>query len=98
MIKTHRNFLLHGSNHRHAHVLVNPIGELDVDIIESNEHHNTELAELSFKRSKHSTLVKGFEIGDHQAWQITLSNRDADELNTIIERANDDYEELMRDL
>lgn len=98
MIKTHRNFVLHGNHQRHAQIHVNPVGELDVDIIESNEHHNTELAEISFKRSQHSTLVKGFEIGDHKAWQIALNNRDADELNTIIQRANDDYEELMRDL
>jgi hypothetical protein len=98
MIKTHRNFVLHGSNQRHAQIHVNPVGELDIDIVESNEHHNTELTELSFKRSRHSTLVKGFEVHDHKAWQITLNHRDADELSTIVKRANDDYEELMRDL
>ncbi|GMQ49014.1 hypothetical protein [Vibrio sp. 10N] len=98
MIKTHHNFLLSGSPQRHAHVHVNPVGEVDVDIVELDEHHNTEFTALKFQRSQHSTLLKGMEISDHKSWQISLNNRDADELNKIIERANEDFEQLMRDL
>lgn len=98
MIKTHRNFILHGTPKHHAHVHINPIGELDIDIVESHEHHHTEFSSLSFKRSKQSTLLQGVDIEQKQSWQLTLDNKDAEELTTIIQRANDDFEELMRDL
>lgn len=98
MIITHRNFLLQSSHREHARVHVNPVGELEFDIVESQQHHNTDFEHLVFKRSATGTVVAGIDKNKRTPWQYTLSNTDADELNTLVKQANEDFEQLMRDL
>ncbi|MGR5349819.1 hypothetical protein [Vibrio mediterranei] len=98
MIITHRSFLLQNSQKEHARVHVNPVGELDIDIVESEQHHDTDFEHLVFKRSATGTVVAGIDKNNQTNWQYTLSNTDADELNTLVKHANEDFEQLMRDL
>ncbi|AIS57936.1 MULTISPECIES: hypothetical protein [Vibrio] len=96
MISTFRDYELQDKNHFHAHIEVNPTGLLDVDIIEKNEHHQTELCDISFEKLDGKTRIKGKEA-QHQ-WQMDLDDRDATELHHLISEANEEYEILMRDL
>ena len=96
MISTFRDYELQDKNHCHAHIEVNPTGLLDVDITEKNEHHQTELCDISFEKLDGKTRIKGKEA-QHQ-WQMDLDDRDATELHHLISEANEEYEILMRDL
>ncbi|GLT16862.1 hypothetical protein GCM10007938_06390 [Vibrio zhanjiangensis] len=96
MISTFRDYELRDTNHYHAHIEVNPIGVLDVDIIEKKEHHQTDLCDISFEKLAGKTRVKGKEA-KHQ-WQLDLDDKDANELHQLISEANEEYETLMRDL
>ncbi|WP_159650998.1 hypothetical protein [Vibrio atypicus] len=96
MITVHRNYQLQDANHFHAHVEINPIGQLDVDIIENKQHHQAEFEELKFeKTSKHTRLCA---THGKQRWQVALDDKDAKELDRLIREANEEFETLMRDL
>ncbi|WP_194437919.1 hypothetical protein [Vibrio fluminensis] len=96
MIATHRKYCLSNRPNLHAHFEVNPIGKLDVEIIELQEHHTTEFDDLTFKSKGNCIEVSGKE---HSVpWQCNLAVSDALELSTLIEEANEEYEVLMRDL
>lgn len=49
MIAVHRDYCLSSSSELHAHVKVNPVGRLEVEIIELEERHTTEFDDLSFE-------------------------------------------------
>ncbi|MGF1681813.1 hypothetical protein [Photobacterium minamisatsumaniensis] len=98
MIKTHRNFLLQGNNQHHAHIHINPIGELDIDIIESEQHHSAEFDDLTFKCSGAMTTLVGVDPKVNKQWHLSLDNRDAEELNVLITQATEEFEVLMKDL
>ncbi len=49
MIAVHRDYCLSSSSELHAHVKVNPVGRLEVEIIELEERHTTEFDDLSLK-------------------------------------------------
>ena len=99
MLAKHRDYLLHGTQNFHAHVQVNPIGQLDVDIVEKREHHSASFESLAFKKVGSKTIVSGCDEKNKKSkWQLTLAKKDAEELNLLIEEANEEYEILMRDL
>jgi len=100
MIAKHRDYLLQDTKNFHAHIQVNPIGILDVDIVEKREHHSSSFDSLAFKKVGSKTIVSGCEERGRKKsqWQLTLTKRDAEELNLLIEDANEEYEILMRDL
>ncbi|MGF1750122.1 MULTISPECIES: hypothetical protein [Vibrio] len=98
MIKTHRNFLLPESNGHHVNIDINPIGHLDIDIVELKEHHDSEFEQLTFKHAGSVTHIQGVDEHSNQLWNIPLHCQDAHELNALILRANDELETLMRDL
>ncbi|MGY3572223.1 hypothetical protein [Vibrio paucivorans] len=98
MIAKQRNYIVQGKTNLHALVQVNPIGELDVEIVETHKHHHTDFENLSFKRSGSRTLLVGRDAKQAKPWQVTLASQDADELNHLIQEANEEFETLMRDL
>ncbi|NMS01521.1 hypothetical protein HKB36_00540, partial [Vibrio parahaemolyticus] len=49
MIAVHRDYCLSNSSELHAHVKVNPVGKLEVEIVELQERHTTEFDDLSFE-------------------------------------------------
>ncbi len=49
MIAVHRDYCLSNSSELHAHVKVNPVGKLEVEIVELQERHITEFDDLSFE-------------------------------------------------
>ncbi len=96
MISVHRQYELKGTTHFHAHIEVNPVGILDVEIIENKQHHKAELCDVGFKKLSGSTRVYGKQ-GKAQ-WALDLHDKDASELSHLIVEANKEFETLMRDL
>ncbi|CAH0525478.1 hypothetical protein [Vibrio hippocampi] len=98
MIKSHCNVLLHGPRSHHAEVHINPIGELDIDIMESKQHFSSEFEQLKFQRKNNGTQLQGVEQVNQKAWHIELEHQDAEQLSRLIKNANEEYEQLMCDL
>ncbi|MGL6261408.1 hypothetical protein [Vibrio sp. WXL103] len=99
MITKHRDYLIPNTKSFHAHVEINPVGEVDIDIIESRKHYHSSLEKLKFEPKGEKVKVVGCdESGGRKVWQLTLASTDALDLNHVIEEANDEYEILMRDL
>tara|TARA_Y100001956_G_C4128832_1_gene192177 strand:+ start:5744 stop:6034 length:291 start_codon:yes stop_codon:yes gene_type:complete len=96
MITKHRDYQLQDNNHFHAHVEINPIGVLDVEIVENKQHHQAEFSELSFMKVDGHTRLCGRQ--DATPWQLELNNKDAEEINRLIDQASEELEILMRDL
>lgn len=96
MIAVQRQYSLPNTPELHARFAVNPIGKLEVEIIELNEHHSTDFEDLSFESKGCSIEVCGKEQA--VPWRYDLTINDALELSTLVEEANEEYETLMRDL
>ncbi|MDF2152702.1 hypothetical protein [Vibrio sp. CAU 1672] len=96
MIAVHREYCLSNRPGLHAHVEVNPVGKLEVEIVELHEHHTTEFDDLSFESRGGETRVCGKEAT--KPWQVKLAATDALELSHLIDEANEELETLMRDL
>ncbi|GLR05656.1 hypothetical protein GCM10007906_32440 [Vibrio hyugaensis] len=96
MIAVHREYCLSNSPDLHAHVEVNPVGKLEVEIVELHEHHTTEFDDLSFENQGGETRIYGKE--NTVPWQFNLAKTDALELSHLVDEANEEYETLMSDL
>ena len=96
MIAVHREYCLSNSPDLHAHVEVNPVGKLEVEIVELRERHITEFEDLSFESRGVQTRICGKE--DTVPWQFNLAKTDALELSHLVDEANEEYETLMSDL
>ncbi|OIQ25573.1 hypothetical protein [uncultured Vibrio sp.] len=102
MITVHRNYQLRGntlrqeSNSPVAHVVVNPVGTLDVEIRDKNIRHQTDLSDITFKPLGAVTKICGKD--KQKPWELELDVQDASELNKLIGNAHEEYEILMRDL
>ena len=96
MLAVHRDYCLSSSPNLHAHVEVNPVGKLEIDIVELHEHHTTEFDDLSFESCGAQTRICGKE--DTVSWHFNLTKTDALELSHLVEEANEEYETLMSDL
>ncbi|MBW3698281.1 hypothetical protein EK599_21640 [Vibrio sp. T187] len=99
MFAIHRDYVLQNQHHFHAHFQVNPIGKLEFEILESHERHDTTFHQLSFERYEGQTKVLGYDEDARSGqWQLLLNEKDADELNQLVELAREEYEILMNDL
>ncbi len=96
MITVHRHYSLPERPNMHTHFEVNPTGRLEVEIIELNEKHSTEFEDLSFESTGTGVRVCGKD--QSTAWRCELQVKDALELSSLVEEANEEYEALMRDL
>jgi hypothetical protein len=95
-----RDYLIPNANRDHAHVEINPVGEVDIDIVESRKHYHANLDKVRFEHQGDKVKVVGFHDDGvkKSRWQLTLASRDALDLNFAIEEANDEMEILLRDL
>lgn len=98
MLAEHRQFVLPGENGRCADVYVNASGTIKVNLAHQNCTLEGDFDQLSFHVSGRKTELVCQRASDHQAWQVNLANQDARELALLIERAEDEFEILMRDL
>lgn len=96
MIAIHRDYCLSRNPGLHAHIEVNPVGKLKVEIVEQQESHTTAFDDLSFVSSGGETRVSGKD--DSTSWHFNLANSDARELSHLVEEASEEYEILMNDL
>ncbi len=96
MIKVHRHYTLTNDKHLHAHVVVNPVGLFELEIVELNERHTTDFDNLLFESTKAGTKIRSKERTD--PWQVFLANKDAREITHLIDEANEEYEDLMTNL
>lgn len=96
MISKHRNYQLKDVNHSRAHIEINPIGLIDVELVENKQHLRAEFSEVSFQKVGGHTRLCGRQ--NKKPWQVELNNKDADEVNRLIDEASEEYEILMRDL
>ena len=99
MFEIHREYELQNQQHFHAHIKVRPTGNLEFEILESHEHHDTDFSHLSFEAEQGKIKVVGRdENGQQTDWQLLLAEDDAKELNHLVVLASEQYETLMRDL
>lgn len=96
MILLHRDYQLNDSGHYHAHVAINPVGFIDIDIEENEQHHSAKFSELIFKKVDGCTQLIGRHAG--RPWQVALHDHDAAEVHRLIDQAADEFEVLMCDL
>ena len=80
----------------YTHIEVNPVGKLEVEIVELQERHITEFEDLSFEIRGAQTRIYGKE--GMVPWQFNLAKTDALELPHLVDEANEEYETSMRDL
>lgn len=96
MITVHRHYRVAGKPQLHAHIEVNPLGRLCVDVMETHQHHVAEFEQVKFeKQSGHTRIVS---TNKKRPWQLSLEEPDARELSHLIEDATDELERLMNDL
>ncbi|MBR9788314.1 MAG: hypothetical protein GYB40_10300 [Vibrionaceae bacterium] len=96
MIAIHRDYCLSRRPDLHAHVEVNPVGKLKVEIVELQQCHSTAFDDLSFENRGNETCICGKE--NAAPWQFKLAVSDAKELSHLVEEASEEYETLMNDL
>ncbi|HAS63793.1 MAG TPA: hypothetical protein DCS35_15280 [Vibrio sp.] len=96
MLAIQRKYCLSNRPNLHVQFEVNPIGKLEVEIIELHQHHSTDFEDLSFRSQGNVIEVCGRE--KHVPWRCNLAVSDALELSSLVEEANEEYEVLMRDL
>ncbi|PSU48919.1 hypothetical protein C9J12_10495 [Photobacterium frigidiphilum] len=86
--------------HRHAHLTVNPLGVLYIDIVEEHRKLKANFEDLLFESNGKTTGLVCIKHGKskHKRWHVDLSSNDAKELTTLINSAREEYETLMRDL
>ncbi len=96
MISVHRDYCLSRRPDLHAHIEVNPVGKLKVELVELQECHSTEFDDLSFESRGNEIRIWGKENANR--WQLKLAASDAMELSHLVEEANEEYETLMSDL
>ncbi|MGP8305937.1 hypothetical protein [Vibrio sp. YIC-376] len=96
MIAVHRDYCLSRHPDLHAHIEVNPVGKLNVEIVELHECHSTAFDDLSFECRGRETSICGKDSADN--WQLKLAASDAIELSHLVEEASEEYEILMNDL
>ncbi|EGU49384.1 hypothetical protein VII00023_10120 [Vibrio ichthyoenteri ATCC 700023] len=96
MITVERKYCLSDSPDLHARVEVNPLGKLEVEIIELNQRHSSEFDDLSFICSEGGIRVCGKD--NALSWHLSLATGDGLELSNLVDNAHEEYETLMRDL
>ena len=100
MFAKHRSYVLAGKGHHHAHLTVNPLGTLYIEIVEEDKKFKAEFEDLLFENNEKTTGLVCIKHGKlkHKCWHVDLSCNDAKELTMLINDARDEYEILMRDL
>ncbi len=97
MLVEQRNFTLCGNQQGNARIKVIPTGKLEVIITEDDSLCEAEFSQLWFNKAGVKTLVVCREE-EQICWQLDLTNKDAKELESLIESAQEDFEILMRAL
>jgi len=100
MFAKHRSYVLVEKRHHHAHLTVNPIGILFIEIAEEHKKLEAEFEDLLFESNGKTTGLVCIKHGKqkHKCWHVVLSCDDAKELTKLINEAREEYEILMRDL
>ncbi|MGF1756532.1 hypothetical protein L4D76_01020 [Photobacterium sagamiensis] len=96
----HRSYILVGKVPRSAHLTVNHIGILYIEIVEGHKKLEAEFKDLLFEHDGKTTGLFCIKHGKpkHKRWHVDLACNDAKELKMLINDARDEYEILMRDL
>ncbi len=86
MLVEQRNFTLCGSQQGNACIRVIPTGKLEVTIMEDDSSCEAEFSQLWFNKAGMKTLLVCREA-EQVCWQLNLTNKDAKELECLIESA-----------
>ncbi|MEC6908016.1 hypothetical protein [Photobacterium piscicola] len=97
MLIEQRNFTLCGNQQGNASVRVIPTGKLEVIMTENDALCEADFSQLWFNKAGMKTLLVCREA-EQVCWQLDLTNKDAKELQCLIESAQEDFEILMRAL
>lgn len=97
MLVEQRNFTLCGNQQGNACVRVIPTGKLEVIIADDDSLCEAEFSQLWFNKAGMKTLLVCREQ-EQVCWQLDLTNKDAKELEALIESAQEEFEILMRAL
>ena len=94
------SYTLQDGEHRHANIVVNPEGTIDIDVVENKQHVTSELERVHFKDSCEGVqlICEDDQGAAHKEICLMLSRRDALELCEVIDNTIEEYEQLMSDL
>ncbi len=81
-----------------AFVHVNPLGKIMVDIPAQESHLEADFESLAFRHLGERIEMICADQDKNKCWQLALSQRDGLHIEHLIDEANQDYEQLMRDL
>ncbi|WP_281222524.1 hypothetical protein [Photobacterium sanguinicancri] len=100
MLAESKQVILTGDKTQCADIKIIPTGIIEVDIPSEERHYEADFAQLCFYiRTQQTELVcRSEQKNDVVQWKLDLANDDARELLGMIERAEDEFEQLMRSL
>ncbi|MGF1690738.1 hypothetical protein [Photobacterium kagoshimensis] len=100
MLAESRHVLLSGEKPQFADIKIIPTGMIEVDIPDEAKHYQADFEQLCFHRRSQKTEIvcHAGNSNDAVQWTLDLANEDARELLGMIERAEDEFEMLMRSL
>lgn len=96
MITVHREYRVSTKPEQYAHVEINPVGQLDVEMMGEQKHYVADFEHLSFSSHSHGVLIECQKV--NSPWKMMLEKADAQELRHLVEDAQEEFEILMRDL
>ncbi|ELV8811293.1 hypothetical protein QNE21_002073 [Vibrio vulnificus] len=96
MITVHRDYRVSIKPERYAHVEINPVGKLDVEIKGQRQHYVVDFEQLAFSSDEQGVALVCQKA--YSPWKVMLATADAQELKSLVKEAQEEYEILMRDL
>lgn len=100
MLAKQCSYTLSGAEPLHAHIVVNPTGLLEVDIIERDQHFTSDFEHVYFRGDEQGMQVvcEHCENTPEEEVSLSLQRQDAFELYQMIDDAKQELECLLCDL
>ncbi|KXI24293.1 hypothetical protein [Photobacterium sanguinicancri] len=100
MLAESKQVILTGDKTQCADIRIIPTGIIEVDIPSEERHYEADFAQLYFYTHTQKTelVCRSEQKNDVVQWKLEIANDDARELLSMIERAEDEFEQLMRSL
>lgn len=84
MITVHRDYRVSIKPERYAHVEINPVGKLDVEIKGQRQHYVADFEQLAFSSDEQGVALVCQKA--HSPWKVMLATADAQELKVWLKK------------
>ncbi|MCG7495547.1 hypothetical protein MHO82_01555 [Vibrio sp. Of7-15] len=100
MLVKHRDYILEDMTHHKVHVAVVPTGIVNLELDDHTERYQAEFDLLAFMRNEDTTwlVCKSKLDNGVEKWKLPLKEKDASDLEHLIEDAEQELNTLFDDL